>query len=48
MDFFAEIYGMILNLIKSILDVFGADTSVVDGLIKDLEDSQKEDENATV
>ncbi len=48
MDFMANIYGMILNLIKNIMVAFGAETEVIDGLIAEFEASQKEDEEATV
>ncbi len=47
MDFIANIYGMILNLIKNIIVAFGGDTEVIDGLIAEFEESQKE-EDATV
>lgn len=42
MEYIVNIYGMILNLIKTILDTFGADTSVVNGLLEDLKESQEE------
>jgi len=46
MEIFANFYGMILGLIKSLLDIFGVDTSVVDGLIADLDEVQKENPEA--
>lgn len=42
MEYIANLYGMILNLIRSILVAFGADTEVVDGLINDLKNAQEE------
>ena len=48
MDFFANIYGLILNLIKNIMVAFGADTDVIDKMIDEYNETQKEDEDATV
>lgn len=48
MDFIANIYGLILNLIKNIMVAFGADTEVIDGLIAEFDASQNKDEDATV
>lgn len=48
MDFIAELYGMILNLIKNILEVFGADTGVVDGLLEELKGAAEEEETPAV
>ena len=49
MDFIANIYGLILNLIKNIMVAFGGDLEAIDKLITEFEASQKkEEEDATV
>ena len=48
MDFIANIYGMILSLIKNIMVAFGGDTTEIDKLIAEFDASQKEDTEATV
>ena len=49
MEIITNIYGMILNLIKTLLDMFGADTTEVDKLLGALEDvTGKEEETTTV
>ncbi len=48
MDFVKEIYGMILGLIRTIMVSFGGDTEEIDKLIKEYEESLKEDTEATV
>ncbi len=48
MDFIKEIYGMILGLIRNIMVVFGGDTTEIDKLIDEYEESLKEDTEATV
>ncbi len=43
MDFIKDFYRMILNLVASILGIFGADTSAVEKLLEQL-DATTEDE----
>ncbi len=47
MDFIASIYGMILNLIRGIIESFGGDTTEIDKLIAEFDESQKDDTEAT-
>lgn len=49
MDFITKIYGLILNLIKTILGMFNVDTAAVDELLAELEKlaNPEEDDTAT-
>ncbi len=46
MELFENLYLQILNLILNLLSAFGADTSVVEDLIKDYNDAKAEKEQA--
>ncbi len=48
MELFANLYLQILNLIFNLLTAFGADTTVVKGLIDDFNKALEEKETETV
>lgn len=48
MDYFSRLYIMILNLVKTIMDLFDGPTEYVENLIKEYEDNYNKDADATV
>ncbi len=48
MDFITNLYLQILNLIKELLTVFGADTTAVDGLIDNFNKVNEDEETETL